>query len=177
MGLRIKENSIAFNILMMLGAAEDLTATLLMPPHKWRLLERYPDYNTYRTTVYRLIKTGLIEIVKDGVEKTYKLTKEGEMQVFLTKTKLPYQGPWDGKWRFIIFDIPEESKDERDKLRKLLLENGFKMMQASVYVSPYALNREAVQYLKDTGLNQFIRIIRADDVDDDFDLKRKFKIK
>ena len=49
-------------------------------------------------------------------------------------------------------------------------------MQASVYVSPYALNREAVEYLKETGLIEYIRIGRLEELDDDADLRKKFKI-
>ena len=44
-------------------------------------------------------------------------------------------------------------------------------MQASVFVSPDALNREAVKFLKQTGLIRYIRIIKAEEMDDDGDLK------
>jgi hypothetical protein len=59
-------------------------------------------------------------------------------------------------------------------LRALLLKNNYYKLQDSVYINPYPLNREAIKYLKDTGLIEFIRIIRVDELDEDHDLKKRF---
>jgi CRISPR-associated endonuclease Cas2 len=76
----------------------------------------------------------------------------------------------------VIFDIPENASRERDQLRRLLLLNDFKKLQASVYISPYQINREAINYLKETGLIKYIRFARVDELDDDKDLKKKFNL-
>jgi CRISPR-associated endonuclease Cas2 len=81
---------------------------------------------------------------------------------------------WDGKWRFVFYDIPEDSKDKRQLFRKLLKRNGYQKLQASVFVNPYPLNREALDYLKKTGLINYIRIVRVDEIDDDSNLLKKF---
>ena len=52
--------------------------------------------------------------------------------------------------------------------------NGFYKLQASVFVSPHPLNREAIKYLKETGLYSYVRILRVDEADDDRDLRKKF---
>jgi CRISPR-associated endonuclease Cas2 len=75
-----------------------------------------------------------------------------------------------------MFDIPEDHRDKRDKLRRLLKRNNFIKLQASVFISPYALNKQAVEYLKETGLDEYIRILRVDAIDKDEDLKKKFKL-
>jgi phenylacetic acid degradation operon negative regulatory protein len=177
MKLKIRENSIAHYILAALDVAEEMATPLFMHPNQWNKVEMQKQYTSYRTTVYRLMETGLIEIVGAKKDKKFRLTKEGQMQMFMLKAKMPQQGPWDGKWRLILFDIPEKAEEERRKLRKLLLENNFKMLQASVYISPWALNREAVAFLKETALDKFIRIIRCDELDDDRELRKKFKLK
>ncbi len=130
-----------------------------------------------QSAIYRLIKAGLIEIVEADEGNVYRLTKKGKMEALILKAKLPLVSKWDGKWRIVIFDIPEKAKKERDTLRKLLLKNDFKKWQASVYISPRSINREAIEYLKETGLFDYIRFARIDELDDDKDLKERFKIK
>mgnify|MGYP001606639190 CR=1 FL=1 len=44
---------------------------------------------------------------------------------------------WDGKWRMVIFDIPEKKKRARDALREKLKELGFQELQHSVHIVPY----------------------------------------
>lgn len=44
---------------------------------------------------------------------------------------------WDGRWRLIIFDIPEERRSLRDALRESLHRIGFLPLQQSVWLYPY----------------------------------------
>ncbi len=48
----------------------------------------------------------------------------------------------DGKWRLIIFDIPEGLKRNRDAFAKKLLQIECIKLQDSVYVSAYPCNKE-----------------------------------
>src|SRR3990167_4278610 len=57
---------------------------------------------------------------------------------------LPVQGirlkkpkRWDGKWRVLIFDIPQTKNLLRDKLRRTLMAIGFIRLQDSVWIYPY----------------------------------------
>jgi DNA-binding transcriptional regulator PaaX len=128
--------------------------------------------------LYHLKKKGLIKEISKNGKRFFELTKKGEMQELLIKASINpiKKEAWDGKWRLAIFDIPEEAREKRDKLRRLLKENGFIKLQASVFINPYPLNRSAVLYLKQSGLIEFIRLARIDDLDDDSDLKKKFKL-
>jgi len=125
-------------------------------------------------TLSNLKRRGLIKIFKVGERKYLELTKKGALEALFIKGQLQKAQKWDGKWRMIVFDIPEDTRDKRDKLRFLLKANGYKLIQRSVFLNPYPLNREAIKYLNDTGLHKYIRIFRIDDTDNDADLKRKF---
>ncbi len=131
----------------------------------------------YRNSLSRLKKRGLIKVVSKQGKKFIELTKNGELKVLLSMAELEKTDAWDGKWRLIIFDIPEDADIQRDKLRKLLKQHQFFKLQASVYINPYPLNRQALDYLRQSGLIDYIRILRVDDIDFDLDLKRKFKLK
>ena len=47
------------------------------------------------------------------------------------------QKKWDGKWRVLIFDIPEKRKSVRNKIRQSLRTIGFMRLQNSVWIYPY----------------------------------------
>lgn len=132
----------------------------------------------YYDTVYQLQKRGVIAVDNKKGKKFLRLTAKGELELLLKKTVVDSAGPWDGKWRMVIFDIPADRKSnrQRDKLRRLLKQRGFYMVQASVFVHPHPLNREAVRYLKQSGLIKYIRMFRIDEVDDDTYLRKKFKL-
>ena len=131
---------------------------------------------TYVDTIYRLKRTGLVKAVKEEGRQFLALTNKGELQQLFIKARLPKKSKWDGKWRIMTFDIPEDVREKRDQLRWLLKNNGFKKMQASVFINPFPLNREAISYLRQTKLLPYIRIIRADDIDDDSDLRKHFNL-
>jgi CRISPR-associated endonuclease Cas2 len=171
-------SSIGEYILFFLSEAAEMLPRPFETPyqHSRRLLHGNLSYQSYNTTVHRLQKRGLVEVVKKNNEKFLRLTKEGQLEALLSKAKLPGIIKWDGKWRLVMFDIPEDAKDKRDQLRDLLKRNNFYRLQASVYINPYPLNREAITYLKETGLIAYIRILKVEEMDEDKELRKKFNL-
>ena len=135
------------------------------------------QYHAYYNTVSYIKKKGLAQSFSRNGQKFLKLTSKGQLELLLQKSTLARQKIWDKKWRLFIFDIPEDSRDKRDSLRKLLKGFNFVKLQASVFISPYALNREGVNYLKASGLMDYIRILRVDKMDDNKQLLKKFNLK
>jgi phenylacetic acid degradation operon negative regulatory protein len=171
-----KEFTTTSKILMYLLAAEEVAVDLYPSRLKHKALYGL-DIKKDRRMLRYLHDKGWIKKVDKNSEKFYQLTQKGELEALLAKAKLPHQGKWDGKWRMVIFDIPEDHKDKRNLLRLLLKKNNFYMLQASVYVSPHAFNREAVTYLQETKLSPYIRIIKVEEMDNDTDLKKHFHLK
>ena len=75
-----------------------------------------------------------------------------------------------------MFDIPEENEDKRNFFRWLLKRNNFIELQHSVYINPYPLNRDVISYLKKTGLIEYIRILKVEEMDSDKNLRKKFNL-
>jgi phenylacetic acid degradation operon negative regulatory protein len=44
---------------------------------------------------------------------------------------------WDGRWRLVLFDVPEAQRSARNKLRRYLQDRGFGYLQNSVWITPY----------------------------------------
>lgn len=127
--------------------------------------------------MYYLAQKGWIKYVDKNNQRFVKLTKKGELEALLAKARTPTKPKhWDGKWRVIMFDIPEESEEKRNFFRRLLIKNHYIKLQHSVYVNPHPLNREAVNYLNQTKLINYIRILKVEEMDNDKDLRKKFKL-
>ncbi len=128
--------------------------------------------------LYSLKKQGYLKSISKDGKIFFDITKKGEMEILFLKShaKDTKKLKWDGKWRLAFFDIPEEAREKRDKLRKLLKDNGFIKLQASVFISPKALHIDAITYLNSSGLIKFLRFARIDEMDDDKELKKQFKL-
>ncbi len=141
----------------------------------------YPEYRKYiadrklETTIQRLKKQGWIKFEYGEAKKVLALTGKGQLEALFEKSKLDADPQrWDGKWRLVIFDIPEHARGVRARLRSLLKGYGFVALQASVYVQPFALSSAGVEYLKASGLTRYIRFARVDSFDTDTDLRKQF---
>ncbi|MDR3642090.1 MAG: hypothetical protein P4L74_00485 [Candidatus Doudnabacteria bacterium] len=175
-----KKDSTAVNeVLFWLYETGKLLSVIFASKHEWKRRmwnHTWGNYNNYKSTVYHMREQGLVEIVsKDGL-RFLKLTSKGQMEALLAKAKVVKRAVWDKKWRVLIFDIPEDAKLQRNQFRRLLKRNEFKKLQASVYVNPYPFNREAIEYLKESGLIKYIRILKVEEMDSDADLRKMFNI-
>jgi CRISPR-associated endonuclease Cas2 len=134
------------------------------------------NYKAYWKIFNYLERKGWVKVyTKEKADTQFvKLTKKGQLQTLLMKAVIQKPQKWDGKWRMIIYDIPEDSRKHRYLFRKLLKQNGFYQFQQSVFINPYPLNKEAITYLQQTGLDKYIRIVRVDQLDREEDLKKYF---
>lgn len=106
---------------------------------------REKDQINYAKKYYYLKKKKLIRtFIKN--KKTYvELTVKGKKRALYycqKKIAIKRAKKWDGKWRIIIFDIPESRKFKRDTLRNRLKFLGLIEIQKSVYVYPFDFKRE-----------------------------------
>lgn len=142
---------------------------------KWD--EYYPS--TIERKTFKLWRKGYVEIKETDGKTIVKLTEKGETRMFNFSVKdLEIKKPvfWDGKWRLVFFDIPETKKPKRDFFQKKLKDLGFFPMQESVYVHPYPCEKE-IKFLREVlGIPHGVKLIRADRIENDEDLRRIFKV-
>jgi len=144
--------------------------------YAWARRGRRVPPGEYRQALRRMQQYGFLKLTQKNNKKFIELTRHGQLEALLLKAKLDRPNNWDGKWRLFMFDIPEGSKDKRNVLRTLLKRNGYVKLQASVYISPYPLNREAILYLNNSGLRSYIRILKVEEMDFEKDLLKKFNL-
>jgi DNA-binding transcriptional regulator PaaX len=83
---------------------------------------------------------------------------------------------WDGRWRIIAFDIPEEYRKGRRALRYRLKSGGFYEFQKSIFVYPYDCQKEVAALIKLFKLEKYVRFVLAEFIDNEEQLKSRFKI-
>lgn len=84
---------------------------------------------------------------------------------------------WDGKWRLITFDIPEQKEQKREYFRKRLKEIGFYHFQRSVFIIPYPCEKEIDAICEELGIESNVHLITAESFEGDEELKKHFQVK
>lgn len=60
--------------------------------------------------------------------------------------------PWDGKVYLVTYDVPEKLHTKRDSLRSFLAKIGCKLLQESVYLTPYNPRELINEFVRDVSL-------------------------
>jgi len=108
-----------------------------------RKYERKKSKEQFGRFISYLKRRGYIKIENLKQKQGIILTKKGAEKVFKAKLKMhKNKKRSDGKWQMVIFDVPEKKRIFRDILRENLRILGYKMLQQSVWVSPYDVLQE-----------------------------------
>lgn len=121
-------------------------------------MDPYWEGQTILNTLANLERGSFIKKTGDN---SYKLTKKGIKRINFSKffeLSLDKKKK-DGLWRVVIFDIPEKQKVKRELLRQKLKEFDFKMLQKSVFASPYICEKEISELCKILGLKKEVSIL------------------
>jgi len=150
--------------------------SVLRARKKWKKYSKKTITNAF----YNLRSQNLIEIKDDGKQIYISLTEKGRkkagyMQIDALDIKKPKV--WDKKWRIVIFDISELKRVYREAFRGKLKELGFYQLQKSVWIHPFDCRAE-IELLRDFfGLKEReLKLIVADDIGDDTEIKEKFML-
>ncbi len=120
------------------------------------------DKKVVRNTLFRLVNRKLIEIEITDKEKAIKLTQRGLEILFSKFPSIKFEDyKWDGQWRVVVYDIEEETRRLRERLRQFLRGHGFSIVQRSVWFSPYPIENELETFLKKEGLWEKIMVFKT----------------
>jgi len=110
-----------------------------------RLMKEFGhNEQSVRVAVSRMMKQGWLNSEKKGNKSYYFLTPRGELRMEEAAVRIfklmPHE--WDGKWRMLMYTIPEEKRQIRDELRKELLWSGFGSFSNGCWITPNNLEKE-----------------------------------
>ncbi|MUV37550.1 Transcriptional repressor PaaX [Lentibacillus sp. JNUCC-1] len=110
-----------------------------------RLLEAFGhNEQSVRAAVSRMSRQGWIQAERIGNKSYYALTERGKARMEEASRRI-YKSEaeeWDGKWRILVYTIPEEKRHVRDELRKELTWSGFGLLANSCWITPNPLEKQ-----------------------------------
>lgn len=138
----------------------------------WLAIDRNHLFDALR--ILRL--QGLVDIIERNDKFNVRITDRGKIRSgagIIFNLNLKKQKKWDGKWRLVIFDIPEERKKIRDSFRSHLKRLGFVEFQKSVFAFPYPCEDEIAILINFHRLNGNVRYMDSQ-LSYDADLRKAF---
>src|SRR3989344_8168796 len=132
-----------------------------------------------RSNISKLIREGYLELERNDGKTYVRLTEKGErFAALMHEGKLIPKKPrrWDGKWRLLIFDIPEKRKGTREKIRATLITLGFVRLQDSVWAYPYDCEDFIAILKADFHIGKDVLYIIADQIEYDAPLREHFNL-
>jgi phenylacetic acid degradation operon negative regulatory protein len=116
-----------------------------------------------RSAVSRMCRAGLLESRRKGAKSYYSLTEsgsslltEGARRIFERKAIR-----WDGTWTVIVYFIPEEKREARDRLRPDLGLLGFGALSEATWISPNNLQKEVEETVDRLGIREYVQVFQA----------------
>ena len=126
---------------LMLWSAEQLTR-----PTFRNLTESFEGW-AYRSGLFRhlasLEKQRLVER-RAKEQRVYRLTEKGRLRALGGRDpEAHWSRTWDGWWRLVCFDLPVTENAQRERLRQFLRNQGFGVLQRSLWISPDPIDEQA----------------------------------
>lgn len=130
------------------------------------LRRRRIDRQNFYDRLYYLAHEGYIEGAFEERQKIYQLTKKGKEKLkefnpndFEIHPKIPEH--WDGRWRIVIWDVPEVLKVQRNIFRRRIKDYGFVKVQKSVYIFPFECEQDIIFLATRLGIVRYISMFKA----------------
>ena len=94
---------------------------------------------TGRVVLSRMRREGWFSTFRDGRQTAYAPTPRAITMLDEGRTRIFDRGQegWDGTWRMVIYAVPEDTRSERDRVRRTLAWHGFGPLAAATWISPH----------------------------------------
>jgi phenylacetic acid degradation operon negative regulatory protein len=94
---------------------------------------------TARVVLSRMRREGWFATSREGRQTSYALTARSIKLLDEGRTRIFDRGRdgWDGTWRMVIYAVPEDSRAERDRVRRTLTWHGFGPLATATWISPH----------------------------------------
>ncbi|MEK7115523.1 MAG: CRISPR-associated endonuclease Cas2 [Patescibacteria group bacterium] len=180
---KYKKGEIAEIILSVL-LATGVVAVAIMAPNALQIFKYFKPQNAYerariKRSVALLERRKFIKKKEGGAGGYFTLTAAGKIRAMRRKIetmKIAPQKNWDGKWRIVMFDISEEKKMARRAVNHALKKLGCVQYQKSVFIIPFPCKTEIDFVGECFGVRNSIRLVLAEHIEGENNLKKIFKV-
>lgn len=144
--------------------------------------KKYKNYNKRKIAqAFSYLKRSRFIVLKEENGKIHvELSGGGKRKIKqyqFNELKIAKPKKWDGKWRIVIFDIPDKKKKvAREALREKLKKLNFFQLQKSVWVHPFPCEEEIRLIAEIFRVTSFINFIVAEKISDNIKAKSHFNL-
>lgn len=180
---RRKKESIQKAVLSAVAITGTLVVAMLAPnvfqalPHIMGK-QRYKLAFQARTAAGRLAAKGYVRFVVRNGKKRLEITDSGKRAIALEEQKVAlaamYGKRWDKRWRLVMFDIPQQRRHDRDRLRSEMQACGLLRLQDSVWIFPYDCEDLVVLLKADMRIGKDILYAIVESMENDDWIKKHF---
>ena len=173
---RVTEKSAVIDAILDVLAVGAVVGTILVAPNVAQIIAKIHNKRTdkhtlereSRATLYYMKRQGVVEIVEADDQMTIRITNKGRARLAQHKfasLSIPRPSKWDGKWRMVMFDIPQRHDLARRAVTAKLKMLGFKLLQRSVWVHPFPCANE-IKAIKGVfpEIAPYLLVAEADDI-------------
>ncbi|MBI2025406.1 hypothetical protein HYT04_01300 [Candidatus Kaiserbacteria bacterium] len=141
--------------------------------------EKYNLRYQMKSAAGRLVAKGYaVWIERDG-KKFLRITPAGRKAFAFEQAKVALKNQkkkWDGRWRMVVFDVPERRRRVRIRLCAVMREIGFVRLQDSVWVYPYDCEDFIALLKTELKIGKDVLYAIADTIEHDKAIRRHFAL-
>lgn len=141
--------------------------------------EKYNLKYRAKNAAGRLVAKKYAVWVKRGGKKYLRVTPIGRKALAFEQAKSSLKNQkrrWDGRWRMVVFDVPERRRSVRNRLRAVMSEIGFMRLQDSVWVYPYDCEDFLALLKTELKIGKDVLYAIVDSIEQDRNLRAAFKL-
>ncbi len=116
-----------------------------------------------RSAVSRMCRLGLLKVRREERKSYYSLTENGHslltkgtQRIFTRKNN-----QWDGTWSIVVYSVPEQKREARDRLRLELSWMGYGPLSNATRISPNDRTEEVKELVERLQIKEYIHIFKA----------------
>ncbi|WAA11846.1 phenylacetic acid degradation operon negative regulatory protein PaaX [Fervidibacillus halotolerans] len=111
-----------------------------------------------RAAISRMHKQGWVYSRKEGNRSYYFLSPIGKERMEEAAERIFKLKPniWDGKWRMLVYSIPEDKRHVRDEFRRELVWSGFGSLANGLWISPNDLTKQVYTLIDKYQIRPFV---------------------
>ncbi|HSE98748.1 MAG TPA: PaaX family transcriptional regulator C-terminal domain-containing protein [Blastocatellia bacterium] len=116
-----------------------------------------------RAAVLRVTQQGWLETRRKGDKSYYALTEKGRRRMEEAAERIYKfkREQWDGKWRLLVYNIPEKKRELRAQVRQELKWLGWGSVSNSLWITPNNIVEITTEHLRSYRINRHIEIFEA----------------
>ena len=117
-----------------------------------------------RSALSRMWKKGWLKRRRIGRRSYYSLTDKSQklLQAGAQRIFEPGEGEWSGDWHVVMYNIPEEKRHQRNRLRRELTWMGCGAFNTAIWISPFNVTASVQEVSRRLGIEDYVQVFRAE---------------